>query len=1704
MARRHKPRRGVVLLIVIMLLTLLMVIGLTFAILSGQFRRAAESSARKDRYGDPAEKLVDRAMYQLLRDTNDATSVVRSHSLLRDMYGESLRGQQLGAASGVAGGQFMQFSGSLALPDTNSDGVIDIQDVNQSLRTEGCFNGCVLTFVSGNLRNVSMRVVGYSMNVTLPTPLATFRVLLSNRDDLTIITSSNLDQFVVNGRAFVGTGAGYDLSTGRLNLTRTFQPSATPFPTALMPNQFGISAADHVRYLTGALNESYDAADYQNVALAALIPRSSSPEQVEVLPSFHQVALINYWATSSSGMWDSTNPEYKDFRRAIVFRPMPWDHRNFDGGNKDFAGNWLPGPDGLDDTADDLLSNDAALTTALTTGPWDVDCDGDGTRDAVWVDLGFPIQTDASGRRYKPLFAILCTDLDGRLNLNAHGNLTHVRSVPPGTQSDPLPITLPGASGPIVSNVVPALPLLPLPRGQGYGPPEISLRPLFGSVAEYAALLQGSVALGIPGRYGLDGLPGDASIQTLMLLKMFDYPPSLPLASPTNYFWPTTPLAAFASPFDLRGEFAFGLDYRGMPLFERSMEPNVLANTAYETDLSLSAPRGVSASPVPDMAFSPAELERLLRANDVDVASLPDRLWHLVDAFRNSPAVRRAVTTDSYDPPSPGILTWPELRTEFAAIGMDRPRHIVDLLRTRLIKARSLTTAQLNDPVVIAQLNSDLSMLLSPEMVMGTRFDVNRPFGNGTDDPSPVTGNRNGVVDDAGVGVGAFRGEDAANETIWGWGATSFDHDNDGDIGADTDAFRARHLYAKHLYCLMMAIKPANLNIDFDGIAANDGIRETAYGIAQWAINVVDFRDSDSIMTPFEFDIDPFTNSLASNFGWDVDGILGTTDDTNVERGLVWGCERPELLLSEAFAFHDRRTEDLAAGGGKTTSPTTPDNDFDQRLRPRGSFFVEMYNPWTGDERAPGEFYFDKSSNTWAPGVMLNQVTPGPASQFPVWRLIIAKGAKKNSDPDHWDLTERMPVGAIERSIYFTPFAGPVSGTETPYFTDLPVAPILPGRYAVIGSAGQSVDDSDNPLDLDGDGDFDYVTTIGRRTDALEGVAGGLNYAGTRRIVLEPSLDVTRHQAQVLGNLATIPEPLPPDIQPSVGVVINLPTSLSVTEPLGGYPAYDNDSGTPAPPGPSGEEWVPSMADYEGAYNPPLDAPLDTDSELVENGTQDDYCVVHLQRLANPLLPYDPAFNPYLTIDSLSSDLTSFNGVTNDFDPNAGANSPRMTTRERGRSLDAATEPRALWKHELGVLEGGLQSPSSDTELTPTHVLDQVLGHTFGYLNAPYHPYYTAAGAAALAPPTAFPPPLSNRTLASYVGAPLLDATHPPFPWLTWNNRPFVSQYELMMVPKSRSSRLPHEFDIAPPTGTDYAPDAPGSSARFGHLLHFFQTSDTVPPAAPNGSNFYRLFELVHVPSRFVDTDLYLNPGIFADSGNAGTAYFRPPFNRISHYRDPGRVNLNTIYDEGIWQALLAGHPDPGWQSWVSSRRGYGGPSPSILVPNNDFPSFFTNPFRPVGAAVLVPPSAAANRLDRLEVETTLLRSNSIPYTPTPNLPLLRNESDEPYNDTDRNPYFRYQGIDRLGNLVTTRSNVYAVWITMGRFEVEPSPDAQTVAGLQTHPDGFRLGRELGSDAGTVKRHRAFYMIDRTIPVAFEPGENHNVDRAVLLRRFIE
>src|SRR5262249_37057567 len=113
------------------------------------------------------------------------------------------------------------------------------------------------------------------------------------------------------------------------------------------------------------------------------------------------------------------------------------------------------------------------------------------------------------------------------------------------------------------------------------------------------------------------------------------------------------------------------------------------------------------------------------------------------------------------------------------------------------------------------------------------------------------------------------------------------------------------------------------------------------------------------------------------------------------------------------------------------------------------------------------------------------------------------------------------------------------------------------------------------------------------------------------------------------------------------------------------------------------------------------------------------------------------------------------------------------------------------------------------------------------------------------------------------------------------------------------------------------------------------------------------------------------------------------------------------------------------------------------------------------------------------------------------------------YHDTTRNPYFNYQPYQKIGNVVTTRSNCFAIWITVGYFEVEENippnaPTPTTVVFDAAHPDGYRLAQEIGYDTGEVVRHRSFFIVDRSIPVGFIPGSRLNTDDCILVRRLIE
>ena len=664
---------------------------------------------------------------------------------------------------------------------------------------------------------------------------------------------------------------------------------------------------------------------------------------------------------------------------------------------------------------------------------------------------------------------------------------------------------------------------------------------------------------------------------------------------------------------------------------------------------------------------------------------------------------------------------------------------------------------------------------------------------------------------------------------------------------------------------------------------------------------------------------------------------------------------------------------------------------------------------------------------------------------------------------------------------------------------------------------------------------------------------------------------------------------------------------------------------------------------------------------LMANNTYCTYRVLFLQRLADPTRPWNPypgepnynakfPVNPYRTIDSLPVDLTTFNGVDGKYVPDVASGKPALTLNSEtdghvyspvGQNSKYTLDDKLpILSRERGEWAGGRKSPPEVNNLwahnleaadLPYHTISG-LGTgtpTYSYVTPPKPPTTTLYpkrdfrctlgmlnDAFWIKPSTITLPGERPQVspIYAYFGAP-----NRPFPWLTWNNRPFISAMELLLVPSSSPSQLLFNYRMSGASTEPYKRMEDGNlfatTLPFTHLLGLMQSSgvgDTTNAAA----QLFRLLDFVDVPSRFAGTATQVDPARATNSTNIPGGdngditsfdeskptiaernklfkhHFHPPFNWISNYREPGKINLNTMFSPNVWNGLMNHFPDqlgyfnastadatwdtvdqngnrfiPSgstysmWQRFLASRRGYGAwgaagaptdelsylltirtvPDPTASNAQIAYPTRFENPFRSFAGAHLVPPlpttSADLLRANIAnEINATLLRPDPSKLT----VPLfsvnetnhfkstkgtgLSDDSDvnHPMNAT-RNPYFQYQGIQRLKNLTTTNSNVYAVWITIGYFEVFPYSESimsdnssGTFFGSggghyvpydqwkKFHPDDLELGAELGLDTGEVKRNRAFYLIDRSLPAAFMRGQDFNYEKTILLERLIQ
>jgi hypothetical protein len=277
-----------------------------------------------------------------------------------------------------------------------------------------------------------------------------------------------------------------------------------------------------------------------------------------------------------------------------------------------------------------------------------------------------------------------------------------------------------------------------------------------------------------------------------------------------------------------------------------------------------------------------------------------------------------------------------------------------------------------------------------------------------------------------------------------------------------------------------------------------------------------------------------------------------------------------------------------------------------------------------------------------------------------------------------------------------------------------------------------------------------------------------------------------------------------------------------------------------------------------------------------------------------------------------------------------------------------------------------------------------------------------------------------------------LSATTAPV-WFPWPNRPFVGSPELFLVHGLDSENLLKLGTYTNPTLDPTANPANWTAALLRTLNN--------PP----------LLDVVTVPTRFSGIHTTVGSNAASAATNlaslAGIDLVTTPVNQLSSFREPGRVNLNTVTATDVWNAVVAG---------PLVKASDGSPEPIKAI---DVAAFGTTPAQSMTALLALSGTATAAQPPAEDTNATLAPAKAL------------NASQGIYTAT------------RLSNAATTRSHLFGVWITL-----------REAVSTVTDP----------SDPDSVRFHRAFYIIDRSIPVAHDPGRDHNVWDAVLLRRVIE
>jgi large repetitive protein len=106
--------------------------------------------------------------------------------------------------------------------------------------------------------------------------------------------------------------------------------------------------------------------------------------------------------------------------------------------------------------------------------------------------------------------------------------------------------------------------------------------------------------------------------------------------------------------------------------------------------------------------------------------------------------------------------------------------------------------------------------------------------------------------------------------------------------------------------------------------------------------------------------------------------------------------------------------------------------------------------------------------------------------------------------------------------------------------------------------------------------------------------------------------------------------------------------------------------------------------------------------------------------------------------------------------------------------------------------------------------------------------------------------------------------------------------------------------------------------------------------------------------------------------------------------------------------------------------------------------------------------------------------------------------------DSREHPFWRIEMLQRAMNLTTVRSHQYAVWITVGFFEVKRRGDIEMIASSNPRLAFDILGPEIRLPDQRNCRYRGFFLVDRLKLHGFDPSSPRRSLSAVVYRQPIQ